>query len=65
MSAFEADHVYAVQARNPPHSNFDGPVNSETEKQLLDFLLHYRVDNDFVYRSVLKKHITFLLHPSS
>jgi DNA replication licensing factor MCM5 len=50
MSAFEADHIYAVQARNPAQREIDGPVNSEIEKQLLDFLLHYRVDSHFVYR---------------
>lgn len=55
MSAFEADHVYAVQTRKASNRSldFDGPVNSEIEKQLLDFLLHYRVENHFIYRSPL------------
>jgi DNA replication licensing factor MCM5 len=52
MSGFEADRVYSVQTREVQRNDVDGPQKSEIEKQLLQFLLQYRVENQFIYRCV-------------
>ena len=52
MSGFDAERTYSVRGNRPltkpPDTSIDLPSN--TEKLLLDFLLQYRVGNDFVYR---------------
>ena len=53
MSGFDADRVYSVRTQNTREP--EGPplqYPSQTEKLLLDFLLQYRVGNEFIYRSV-------------
>ena len=55
MSGFDAERTYSISSNRPvrkePDCSIELPSNSE--KLLLDFLLQYRVGNDFIYRYVL------------
>ena len=49
MSGFDSNNVYTVSVHDTPSATSpDSP--SETEKLFLEFLLHYRVGGEFVYR---------------
>jgi DNA replication licensing factor MCM5 len=64
MSGFDANNVYTVSVHDTPSATSpDSP--SETEKLLLEFLLHYRVGGEFIYRLVmvrLQSQILYLNH---
>ncbi|KAJ6574706.1 MCM-domain-containing protein [Mycena capillaripes] len=56
MSGFNATEVFTVAAHDAPKaSSPDSP--SETEKLLLDFLLHYRLGGEFIYRDKLRANL--------
>lgn len=49
MAGFDANAVYSVQAHDaPPSISVDIP--SEAEKLLVDFLLKFRIGEEFIYR---------------
>lgn len=56
MSGFDANHVFSVSVRDRPAvPSTDTP--SQLEKLLLDFLLQYRVGEEFVYRDKLRANL--------
>ena len=49
MSGFDANRVYTVSVHEVPEAVApDSPA--ETEKLLLEFLLQYRIGEEFIYR---------------
>ncbi|KAI0735473.1 ATP dependent DNA helicase [Earliella scabrosa] len=63
MSGFDADRVYSVRTQNTREP--EGPplqYPSQTEKLLLDFLLQYRVGNEFIYRDKLRANLLLKQH---
>ncbi|KAI1797594.1 ATP dependent DNA helicase [Ganoderma leucocontextum] len=64
MSGFDADRTYSVRSNRPlrkdPDTSIDLPSN--TERLLLDFLLQYRVGNDFIYRDKLRANLLLKQH---
>ncbi|KAI6045030.1 MCM-domain-containing protein [Pisolithus marmoratus] len=56
MSGFDANHVFSVSVRDRPAvPSTETP--SQVEKLLLDFLLQYRVGEEFVYRDKLRANL--------
>ena len=52
MSGFDANRVFTVNVHDPSPASTSTDTPSQTEKLLLEFLLHYRVGGDFIYRFV-------------
>jgi DNA replication licensing factor MCM5 len=50
MSGFDLDRVFSVAVHEQAVTNSDAP--SETAKQLNEFILQFRVGEEFVYRLV-------------
>ncbi|KAJ8084340.1 minichromosome maintenance protein 5 [Marasmius tenuissimus] len=61
MSAFQANRVYSV-----PTQNGSDPISpesrSETEKLLLNFILQYRIGEEFIYRDKLRGNLLLKEH---
>ncbi|KAI6134041.1 MCM-domain-containing protein [Pisolithus croceorrhizus] len=56
MSGFDANHVFSVSVRDRAAIPFT-ETPSQLEKLLLDFLLQYRVGEEFVYRDKLRANL--------
>ncbi|KAH9911436.1 ATP dependent DNA helicase [Epithele typhae] len=63
MSGYEASRTYSVRTSNerePDGNTLE--LRSKVEKTLLEFLLQYRVGNDFIYRDKLRANLLLKQH---
>ncbi|ESK98508.1 dna replication licensing factor mcm5 [Moniliophthora roreri MCA 2997] len=62
MSGFDANNVYSISWNNVPTSGGAPDTPAEIERLLLNFILQYRVGEEFIYRDKLRGNLLLKEH---